>query len=192
MWVINGYKKRNGPAGTCTRYGYRKTMENETATREECVMIVIKAGGASGVNLVAIYADLTQLIATGEQVVLVHGGSAEANALGYQLGHPPQFLTSVSGVQSRYTDATTLETLLMAMAGKIKPHLVTLLQQRGIPAVGLTGLDGAQIQARQKAALKVVMDDRVHIIHDDLTGRIEQVDATLLRLLLQAGYTPVL
>ncbi len=155
-------------------------------------MIILKIGGAVGINLANICDDIVDLRQTDEGVVIVHGGSAEANALSQQLGQGPRFLTSVGGVQSRYTDAAALETVTMALAGKIKPHIVALLQQRGIAAVGLTGLDGAQIQARHKAALKAVIDERVQIVRDDLTGRIERVDATLLRLLLQGGYLPIL
>jgi [amino group carrier protein]-L-2-aminoadipate 6-kinase len=155
-------------------------------------MIVVKVGGAAGINLEAISDDIAHLIQTGVHFVIVHGGSVEANMLSKQLGHTPRFLTAINGVQSRYTDAVALEAVTMAMAGKIKPLFVSLLQQRGVPTVGLTGLDGAQIQARHKAAIKSVIDDRIQIVRDDLTGRIERVDAKLLCLLLENGYIPLL
>ena len=51
-------------------------------------------------------------------MVLVHGGSAEANQLGEALGYPPRFITSPSGYTSRYTDRRTLEIFAMAVKGK--------------------------------------------------------------------------
>jgi acetylglutamate/LysW-gamma-L-alpha-aminoadipate kinase len=52
----------------------------------------------------AICADAVELLKQGTKLVLVHGGSAEANALGEALGVPPKFITSPSGFTSRYTD----------------------------------------------------------------------------------------
>lgn len=155
-------------------------------------MIVVKAGGASGIDLAAICHDIAALVQAGQQVILVHGGSKETNELSQQLGHTPRFLTSVTGVRSRYTDATTLDVLTLAMAGRIQPALVAQLLRLGILAIGLTGIDGMLIQARRKSAIKAVVDGRTQIIHDDLTGRITQVNTQLLQILLQNGYTPVL
>ncbi len=42
-------------------------------------MITIKIGGASGVNLDAVCADIAELIKTGQQVLIVHGGSANGD-----------------------------------------------------------------------------------------------------------------
>lgn len=155
-------------------------------------MLVVKAGGAQGVDLVAISQDIAALVHTGQSIVIVHGGSDVANQLGTQLGHPPRFLTSPSGVQSRYTDTKTLEILTMAMAGCINPSLVVCLLQQGVHAIGLTGLDGLLVQAQRKSIMRALVDNRLQIIRDDWTGRITQVNLPLLQLLLQEGYVPVL
>ena len=49
-------------------------------------------------------------------IVLVHGGSHETNAISEKLGHPARFVTSVSGLVSRYTDRETLEIFAMVVA----------------------------------------------------------------------------
>lgn len=155
-------------------------------------MIVVKAGGAAGVNLMAICSDVAAFVEEGEQVILVHGGSNEADQLAERLGHKPRFLTSVTGVRSRYTDLATLDVLTMAMAGRIKPLVVTQLLRSGVKAIGLTGIDAALVQARRKTALKAVVDNRIQIIRDDLTGHITQVNTDLLEMLLSLGYVPVI
>ena len=83
-------------------------------------MIVVKIGGAQGVNLDAICTDAAGLIQQGQKIVLVHGGSAETNVISEQLGHPPRFVTTATGFTSRYTDRDTLEIFAMVTSGKIE------------------------------------------------------------------------
>jgi len=154
-------------------------------------MIVVKMGGAAGVNLEAISADVAALVQQGQQVVLVHGGSDETNRLSEQLGHPPRFVTSPSGFTSRYTDRATLEIFAMVTAGKINTLLVEALQRQGVNALGLSGVDGRLMEAKRKEAIRAVENGKVRVLHDDHTGTIQTVNADLLRLLIGAGYTLV-
>jgi len=154
-------------------------------------MLVVKIGGAAGVNLEAVCADIAALRQQGQQVVLVHGGSDETNRLSEQLGHPPRFVTSPSGFTSRYTDRTTLEIFAMVTAGKINTLLVEALQAKGVNALGLSGIDGRLIEAKRKEAIRAVENGKVRVLHDDHTGTIQAVNARLLHLLLDAGYVPV-
>ena len=151
-------------------------------------MFVIKVGGSAGIDYNAFVDDLSQH----RNFVLVHGGSHQLNELSTRLGRPPKFVTSVSGQVSRYTDRETLDLFTMIYAGKMNTMLVEMLQRRGINAVGLTGLDGRLAEGRQKEAIKIVEDGKKKILRGDLTGTIERINAPLLRLLLENGYTPVL
>ncbi len=154
--------------------------------------IVVKLGGAEGVDFSAICADVAALLQQGKRFVLVHGGSAEANALGEALGTPPRFITSPSGYTSRYTDRKTLEIFLMAVNGKVNSLLVEQLQRLGINALGLSGLDGRLLLATRKEAIQSVENGKRILIRDDYTGKIEKVNADLLQMLLAQGYLPVL
>lgn len=154
-------------------------------------MIVVKAGGAPGVDGLAICRDIEALVRGGEQVILVHGGSQATHQLGERLGYTPRFVTSVSGVQSRYTDPLALEVLTMAMVGQVKPRLVAELQRLGVMALGLTGIDGALLCARRKSALKVRTGERIQVIRDDLSGQITGINTALLHTILAAGFVPV-
>lgn len=155
--------------------------------------LVVKIGGGAGVATTEIIAEIAQYVATGKRVVLVHGGSDLTNTLAQQLGHPPRMITSPSGMVSRYTDSETLRIYAMAVAGEINTNLVAQLQQRGVNALGLAGVDGRVLQARRKAVVRsVTPEGRTQILRDDHTGQIEQVNSFLLHLLLDAGYTPVL
>jgi acetylglutamate/LysW-gamma-L-alpha-aminoadipate kinase len=153
--------------------------------------LVVKLGGTEGVDFAAICQDVVTLQREGWRMVLVHGGSAEANALGEALGHPPRFVTSPSGFTSRYTDRKTLEIFAAAVNGRVNTLLVEQLQALGINALGLSGLDGRLLVARRKEAIRIIENGRQKILRDDYTGTIEAVNVALLRLLLKEGYVPV-
>jgi acetylglutamate/LysW-gamma-L-alpha-aminoadipate kinase len=155
-------------------------------------IIVVKLGGTQGVDFFAICRDAAELLKQGRQLVFVHGGSAEANALGEQLGTPPKMITSPSGYTSRYTDRKTLEIFLMAVNGKVNSLLTEQLQMLGVNAFGMCGLDGKLIRATRKDAIQSIENGKRKIIRDDYTGKIEYVNHELLLLLLNAGYLPVI
>jgi acetylglutamate/LysW-gamma-L-alpha-aminoadipate kinase len=155
-------------------------------------IIVIKLGGTEEVDFSTICTNAAELLKQGQKLVFVHGGSAEANALGKALGTPPKFITSPSGYTSRYTDRKTLEVFLMAVNGKVNSLLTEQLHRLGINAFGLSGMDGKLMIATRKDAIQSVENGKRKIIHDDYTGKIEQINVTLLEMLLDAGYLPVI
>lgn len=154
--------------------------------------LVVKLGGTEGVDFSAICADAAGLWQSGQRLVFVHGGSSEANLLGEALGRPPKFITSPSGYTSRYTDRKTLEVFMMAVNGKVNSLLTEQLHGLGINALGLSGMDGRLLLAARKETIQSVESGKRKIIRDDYTGKIEQVNTTLLELLLDGGYLPVI
>jgi acetylglutamate/LysW-gamma-L-alpha-aminoadipate kinase len=153
---------------------------------------VIKLGGTEGVDFSAICNDAVSLLKQGKQLVFVHGGSAETNALGESLGTPPKMITSPSGYTSRYTDRKTLEIFLMAVNGKVNSLLTEQLQMLGVNAFGLCGLDGRLMQATRKESIQSIENGKRKIIRDDYTGKIDTVNNGLLMMLLGAEYLPVI
>src|SRR3990170_1803541 len=140
--------------------------------------LVIKVGGTAGLDYAAICQDVADLIISGKRAVLVHGGSAEASALGAALGHEARWLTSPSGFRWRYTDRATLEIFAMATNGKVNTLLVERLQAVGVDALGLCGLDGRLLQARRKDVVQSVENGKRRLVRDDFTGKAEQVVPT--------------
>lgn len=155
-------------------------------------MLVVKVGGGRGIDYEAVCRDFAERVRDGEPGVLVHGGSHETNVLSEKLGKPPRFVTSVSGVQSRYTDRETLEIFTMVYAGRVNKRIVELLQRLGVNAVGLSGIDGRLLEGTRKPAIKVIENGKRMVLRDDFTGRVEAVNTGLLRLLIENGYTPVI
>lgn len=155
-------------------------------------MIVVKAGGGTSLHIDAIVADIVALRAKGTELLLVHGGAQTTNQVAEALGHPPQFVTSETGHISRRTDRRTLEIFEMVYCGQLNKMWVEKLQTSGVNAVGLSGLDGRVFEGTRKDTLRIRVDGRRMVLRDDWTGTVDKVNVELLKILIGAGYFPVL
>lgn len=155
-------------------------------------MLVVKIGGGASIGETG-YTNFAQDLARlAEPVVIVHGGNAEFSALSRQLGMPPRMITSNSGRVSRYTDAPTMDAMLMAYCGKVNKRLVATLRAAGVNAVGLSAIDGGIGVGHRKPVLRGLEDGKPKVLRDDHAGTLQTVDPLLVRLLLDHGYIPVL
>ena len=148
-------------------------------------VIVVKLGGAAGDDaavLAALTAEIALLVAGGAQVVLVHGGGGEVSALTRRVGLQPQFAAGV-----RVTSAAEMPYVDMVLCGAVNKRLVRACAAAGLRPVGLSGADGPIFTG-------VRLADRPgeRIFAASHTARVAAVDTRLLRLLLDAGYLPVL
>jgi acetylglutamate/LysW-gamma-L-alpha-aminoadipate kinase len=151
---------------------------------------VVKIGGARAVDPEGALADVADLVAAGEEVVLVHGGSTKVDDTLDRLGIDPEYVETPGGVVGRFTDAETMEAFTMAM-GAIRTDLVAGLQSRGVDAVGLSGVDGKLLHGPRTSAVRVIDDGKRKIRRGDHSGTIEDVNDDLLRVLFDAGRVPV-
>lgn len=155
-------------------------------------MIVIKIGGSivEGLHPSAIV-DIKNLLKN-EKIVLVHGGGKEVTNIGNKLGKEQRFIVSPTGVRSRYTDKETAEIYTMVMSGKINKSIVRMLLNNGIPAVGISGIDGATIKAERKKKLIILNENgRKMAIDGGYTGKIKSVESSLIKLLVTNNFVPV-
>jgi acetylglutamate/LysW-gamma-L-alpha-aminoadipate kinase len=152
---------------------------------------VVKCGGHGAVDAMAVCNDVAELYHQSRRVVLVHGGSDDIDALAGQMGVVSRRLVSPDGVSTRYTDAAMLDVVTLALAGRVKPRLITALARLDVPAAGLTGLDGRLLGARRKAAHRAVIGGRQMMVRDNHSGQLTEVNTGLLANLLAAGIVPV-
>ena len=152
---------------------------------------VVKCGGNASVDPEATCADIAHLVRAGRRVILVHGGSADIERLAGRLGVRLKRMTSPDGLTARYTDDAALEVVSLALAGVVQPRLVSELISDGVPAVGVTGVQGALVRARRRRAQRALVGRRQVIVRDDRSGRITRVNVKLLFTLLDADFTPV-
>lgn len=154
-------------------------------------VLVVKCGGHAAVGADEVCRDVARLARTGRRIVLVHGGSDQITRLAARLGVPQRAQIAPDGVPARHTDDATLEVVILALAGAVKPALVAALSRYGARAVGLTGLDGDLLRARRKAPQRAIVDGRRVLVRDNRAGTVYRVDTGLLHLLLGQGIIPV-
>jgi len=153
--------------------------------------VVVKIGGARAVDPAGALADVASLVADGEDCVVVHGGSTAVDETLERLGEEPTYVETPGGVVGRFTDERTMEVFEMVLPGKLNTDLVAGLQNEGVDAVGLSGVDGKLLAGPRKSAVRVQEDGTKKIRRGDHSGTIERVNADLLETLLSGGYTPV-
>lgn len=142
--------------------------------------VVIKLGGAAMAEprLAESFAEDVALITlAGIHAVVVHGGGPQINALAKRLGIEPRFVNGL-----RVTDEDTLDLVRMVLLGKINKEIVATVNRQGVPAVGLSGDDGALVVAEPKK-----VQDGVDL---GLVGDIVRVKEAVLRSIM-AEFVPV-
>ena len=154
-------------------------------------MLVVKLGGSAGIDPGPTLDDLAELVKS-ERVVFIHGANARMDEFERKLGREPRQVQSASGQISRFTDSETMDTMLAIYTGLVNKRLVEALQARGVNAVGLSALDGRIARGRRKETLRAIENGKPKILRGDYAGSIDEIDTTLLDLLLDNGYLPVL
>jgi acetylglutamate kinase len=150
---------------------------------------VIKYGGQAMVSpelMESVIVDLVLLKYIGVKPVLVHGGGKEVNQVMAKLGKEPNFVNGL-----RVTDDETMEIVEMVLNGKVNQKIVSLFNQHGGKAVGLSGRDAEIIQARRKDRQKVKGDSSAETVDLGRVGEIIQVNPALIHTVSENGYIPV-
>jgi len=145
-------------------------------------MIVVKAGGrVIKNNLDKLIESLANL---NENAIFVHGGGDQVSETSKRLGIEPVFVTSPEGIRSRYTTKEELEVFIMVMS-LISRQIVSKLSDRK-KAIALTGADGNTVIAERKKKI-IIIDERgrKRIIDGGFTGKIKEVNASLILDLLK-------
>ncbi len=140
-------------------------------------IIVVKYGGNAMINRElkeAVMGDIVLLSLIGIKIVLVHGGGPEITDMLKKIGKESRFVDGL-----RVTDKESVDIVQMVLAGKINKNLVNALQLKGGKAIGLSGMDGHMIKAKQmKPELEYV-------------GEVTDVNTQPILDVLEKGYIPV-
>ena len=151
--------------------------------------LVIKYGGKAMVDerLKTTFArDVALMKLVGMNPVVVHGGGPQIGELLAKLNIPTRFVDGM-----RVTDAATMDVVEMVLGGLVNQDIVSLLNQQGGRAVGITGKDGSLIQAR-KLTLSRTDPKPSEIIDIGHVGEVRAVNAGVLDTLTHAGFIPVI
>ncbi len=142
--------------------------------------IVVKYGGNAMINeelKSAVMSDIVLLQLVGVNVVLVHGGGPEINAMLKKTGKESKFVNGM-----RVTDEETIDIVQMVLAGKVNKSLANQLNLSGGKAIGLCGLDGNLLKAQKQTKNGDI----------GFVGDITDVDVTVINDVINSGYIPVI
>ncbi len=151
--------------------------------------IVIKYGGHAMVSksLRSNFArDIILLRYIGLKPVIVHGGGPQIGDTLSKMGKQTSFVKG-----HRVTDDETMDIVEMVLGGKVNKEIVTLIQQHGGKAVGLTGKDGGLFLA-EKLLFEEPGEGPPEIIDPGRVGRIISVDPSIISQMDQGDFIPVI
>jgi acetylglutamate kinase len=140
------------------------------------MMRVVKIGGRAQADprLFTILAEAWS--DSPKSLCVVHGGGNEVSAMQRALGREAAFIGG-----RRVTSKGDLDLLRMVLSGVVNKRLVNGLVAAGVPAVGLSGEDGALIMAEIIDAESL-----------GFAGRPTNINSQLLHVLIDAGNLPVI
>ncbi len=144
--------------------------------------VVVKYGGStrSGAEeLKTTLQDIVLMKFVGMRPVVVHGGGKDITLLTEKMGIRSKFVDGL-----RVTDLPTMEIVEMVLGGKINKELVSVIQQLGGSAVGLSGKDGAMLEA-----LRIKSKSGKDI---GFVGKVAKVNTAVLETLDREQFIPVI
>ena len=149
--------------------------------------IVVKYGGNAMTDerLKASFArDVVLLKLVGMNPVVVHGGGPQIDELLKRVGKKGEFVQGM-----RVTDAETMDIVEMVLGGLVNKEIVSLINQHGGRAIGLTGKDGSFIRARKM--LLQSADNAAETVDLGQVGEVASIDPEVIALLETREFIPV-
>jgi len=137
-------------------------------------VIIVKLGGATLGSHDTAIEDIAELQRQGKSLVVVHGGGKLITEWLDKQGISSRFVQG-----ERVTDQATLEVVISVLAGLVNKEIVAAINGLGGRAVGISGVDGALIEGR-------IADKEKGYV-----GAVDEVNTTLLKVLLQSAFIPV-
>lgn len=152
-------------------------------------IVVIKYGGNAMTDTESqqqVLGQIAEMKEWGIHPVVVHGGGPVIKSLFEISGIISEFVEG-----HRITKKDAMEVVEQALSGKVNGLLVNQLNRLNAGAVGLSGKDGKMVQARKR--MHIIKKDReTKKVDLGFVGDVETVDTTLLELLVENGYLPVI
>ncbi len=152
---------------------------------------VIKYGGSAmqDAKLKEVFAkDVVLLNYIGIRPVIVHGGGPQIGKVLTQMGKKPTFVDGL-----RVTDGETMDIVEMVLVGKVNKEIVSLINQHGGKAVGLSGKDGFLIEAKKlKITKRSVSQQPPEIIDIGMVGEVKSINTQVVKSLENERFIPVI
>src|ERR671919_440720 len=131
--------------------------------------------------------DIVLLKYVGINPVVVHGGGPQIDSVFEKMGITSRYVRGM-----RVTDQETLDIVEMVLVGKVNKEIVTLINQHGGMAVGLSGKDGGLILARKMNVTLSNNGESPEIIDIGMVGEIVGINPLVIDSLDENKFIPVI
>ncbi len=152
--------------------------------------IVIKYGGNAMVDeaLKRNFAqDIVMMKLVGMNPVVVHGGGPQIGKVLEELNIESRFVDGM-----RITDSKTMDVVQMVLGGLVNQDIVSLINQNGGQAVGLTGKDASLIKAKKMMIERASADLKAPEILDiGHVGEVVDVNQHIIDICVSSDVIPV-
>ncbi|MCS7150023.1 MAG: acetylglutamate kinase [Caldimicrobium sp.] len=154
-------------------------------------IVVIKYGGHAMIHeelKEAFAKDVVLMKYVGLKPIIVHGGGPQISQVMEKMGLKPVFVEG-----QRVTDEETMNVVEMVLVGTVNKQIVSLINQVGGKAVGLSGRDGDLIEVEKMSIYKYTGEDRPpEIIDIGRVGKVKKVNPEVLYTLIDSDFIPVI
>jgi acetylglutamate kinase len=153
--------------------------------------IVIKYGGSTmeerGMKR-SFALDVVLLKYIGLHPVVVHGGGPQIGEMLTRMGKKSQFVEGM-----RVTDEETMDVVEMVLVGKVNKEIVSLINQQGGKAIGLSGKDARLITAKKLRVRKSRgKGKKPEIIDIGMVGDVKAINPGVIEALEKENFIPVI
>ncbi len=127
--------------------------------------------------------DVALLSFIGMKPVIVHGGGPQIGELLKKIGKESRFVKGL-----RVTDEETMDVVEMVLVAKVNKDVVSMINQHGGKAVGISGRDGGLIKAKKAPPARVAgIDEDLGLV-----GEVDKIEPDLIASLEARGFIPVI
>ncbi len=153
--------------------------------------IVIKYGGSTmeEERMKRSFAlDVVLLKYIGLNPVVVHGGGPQIGEMLTKMGRKSQFIEGM-----RVTDGETMDIVEMVLVGKVNKEIVSLINQQGGKAIGLSGKDAQLITAKKlKLTKSRGKGGKTEVIDIGMVGEVKAINPRVIEALEKENFIPVI
>jgi acetylglutamate kinase len=154
--------------------------------------IVVKFGGNAMVDEAlqnSFARDIVLMKLVGMNPIIVHGGGPQIGVLLDKLNIKSRFVDGM-----RVTDSATMDVVEMVLGGTVNKQIVTLINNNGGKAIGLTGKDGQLIQAKKlsmthSSSAQMNASEIIDIGH---VGVVNKINVNVIDMLINSDFIPVI
>ena len=132
--------------------------------------------------------DIVLLKYIGLNPVVVHGGGPQIGEMLTKMGKKSQFIEGM-----RVTDRETMDIVEMVLVGKVNKEIVSLINQQGGKAIGLSGKDAHLIIAKKlKLTKRRGKGEKLEVIDIGMVGEVKAINPRVIEALEKENFIPVI